>query len=424
MSVIKVENLSKNYRYGVIGHGTLYRDLQSWWARLRGREDPNSRITEHAGPGLEGEFFRALDDISFEVKQGEALGIIGRNGAGKSTLLKILSRVTTPSDGLVKLRGRVASLLEVGTGFHPELTGRENIFLNGAILGMSRSEVRSKFDEIVTFSGIEKFVDTPVKRYSSGMFVRLAFSVAAHLEPEILLVDEVLAVGDAQFQKMCIDKMNSIVKEGRTILFVSHQMECIANLCSRVLHLEKGRIKAGGTAREIIEHYLSSCRSTAAVPLKNRKDRRGRGHIKFTDTWVEDKSGSRSARAQSGRPLTIVAEYVSDYKTPVDVRVAIALNASNGIQLTDLSNSSAGNVFKGLFPERGLIKCRIPELPLNMGNYTYNLFLSVGSEMEDFILDAGAFDVEAGDFFNSGVTVDKRQGMVLIKQNWEITSSS
>ncbi len=264
-TVIKVENLSKQYRFGVIGHGTLYRDVQSWWARLRGKEDPNAKIMERVGPGQDGERFWALQDISFEVRHGEVLGIIGRNGAGKSTLLKILSRVTSPTRGCTKIKGRIASLLEVGTGFHPELTGRENIYLNGAILGMKIAEIERKFDEIVEFSGVEKFIDTPVKRYSSGMHVRLAFAVAAHLEPEILLVDEVLAVGDTEFQKKCLGKMGDVAKSGRTILFVSHNMSAINQLCSRCMLLDRGRQVTNGDTETTIEVYLSHTSKSSEI---------------------------------------------------------------------------------------------------------------------------------------------------------------
>ena len=260
-SVIKVENLSKEYRFGVIGHGTLYKDLQSWWARMRGREDPNSKISLKKGPARTGERFWALKDISFDVKEGEVLGIIGRNGAGKSTLLKILSRVTTPTEGCVKIRGRVSSLLEVGTGFHQELTGRENVYLNGMIHGMTKTEIKKKFDEIVDFSGIEKFIDTPVKRYSSGMNVRLGFAVAAHLEPEILIVDEVLAVGDAEFRRKCLDKMQEVSEGGRTVLFVSHNMNAVRELCSRGILLEAGKIINRGPINKIVDKYLASSSS-------------------------------------------------------------------------------------------------------------------------------------------------------------------
>jgi len=267
--VIRVENLWKQYRYGSISHATIRKDLQSWWARIRGKEDPNLPIGMEQGgerkanyghgskrraqsdPGdidsmPDSDCFWALSDISFEVKRGEVLGIIGRNGAGKSTLLKIMSRVTTPTKGQIKIRGRVGSLLEVGTGFHPELTGRENIFLNGAILGMTKNEIRKKFDEIVAFAEVEKFIETPVKRYSSGMYVRLAFAVAAHLEPEILIVDEVLAVGDIQFQKKCLGKMGEAAKNGRTVIFVSHNMASVKALCGRTILLDKGKVVMEG----------------------------------------------------------------------------------------------------------------------------------------------------------------------------------
>lgn len=253
-TAISIQNVSKAYRLGVIGHGTLREDLQSWWAKVRGKEDPNRIIGSKEA--IEGDTLWALRDVSFDLEQGSVWGIIGANGAGKSTLLKILSRVTAPTGGHIKVRGRVASLLEVGTGFHPELTGRENIFLNGAILGMTKAEVRKKFDEIVAFSEIEKFIDTPVKRYSSGMYVRLAFAVAAHLDPEILVVDEVLAVGDAAFQKKCIGKMGAVAKEGRTVLFVSHNMGAVRNLCQQGVVLRRGRIAYQGVANNAVDFYL------------------------------------------------------------------------------------------------------------------------------------------------------------------------
>ncbi len=254
--VISVENLSKSYRLGQIGTGTFSNDLKVWWAKKRGKPNPLLKIGQSDHGNRDGETLWALKDVSFTVQQGEVLGIIGRNGAGKSTLLKILSRVTAPTSGQVKVKGRIASLLEVGTGFHPELTGRENIYLNGAILGMSKEEVRRKFDEIVAFAEVAKFIDTPVKRYSSGMYVRLAFAVAAHLEPEILVVDEVLAVGDAEFQKKCLGKMGDVAKEGRTVLFVSHNMGAIRNLCQRSILLAKGELVNSGPTPEIVEKYL------------------------------------------------------------------------------------------------------------------------------------------------------------------------
>jgi len=256
--VIKVENVSKRYRLGQIGGGTLRGDLGRWWARLRGKPDPLLKIGQEDDANRHGEHIWALKDVSFDVQQGGVLGIIGRNGAGKSTLLKILSRITAPTSGEVKLKGRVGSLLEVGTGFHPELTGRENIYLNGAILGMNHQEVDAKFDEIVDFSGLEIFIDTPVKRYSSGMYVRLAFAVAAHLEPEILVIDEVLAVGDAEFQRKCLGKMSDVAKEGRTVLFVSHNMSAILRLTEEALVLDKGRLIMRAASQKAVEYYLSS----------------------------------------------------------------------------------------------------------------------------------------------------------------------
>jgi len=256
---IQVESLGKEYRLGVVNHHTLARELQSWWAKVRGKEDPNSplQISGQSSP-LTPERFWALRDLSFEVKRGETLGIIGRNGAGKSTLLKILSQVTAPTTGQVRLKGRLASLLEVGTGFHPELTGRENVFLNGAILGMSRSEVGRKLDEIVAFAELAQFLDTPVKRYSSGMYVRLAFAVAAHLEPEILIVDEVLAVGDVQFQRKCLGKMEEVGRQGRTVLFVSHNMTAVQRLCRKAIWLEQGRVVQQGEVAQVLSSYLQN----------------------------------------------------------------------------------------------------------------------------------------------------------------------
>ncbi len=267
-TVIKVENVSKQYRLGQIGTGTLSHDLNRWWAKVRGKEDPFLKIGEANDRTQKGssDYVWALQNINFEVKQGEVLGIIGRNGAGKSTLLKILSKTTAPTTGSIKIKGRIASLLEVGTGFHPELSGRDNIFLNGAILGMSKHEIKSKFDEIVDFSGVERYIDTPVKRYSSGMYVRLAFAVAAHLESEILILDEVLAVGDAEFQKKCLGKMGDVSKsEGRTVLFVSHNMGAVKTLCNKGIMLQNGRLKGGGEIDPILQLYFKKDEDSTGI---------------------------------------------------------------------------------------------------------------------------------------------------------------
>jgi lipopolysaccharide transport system ATP-binding protein len=270
-TIIRVEDLGKLYRLGEIGTGTISHDLNRWWARLRGKEDPFAKIGETNDRTQRGdsEYVWALKDVNFEVKQGEVMGIIGRNGAGKSTLLKILSKVTTPSTGSIKIKGRIASLLEVGTGFHPELTGRENIFLNGAILGMTKEEIRKKFDEIVDFAGVERYIDTPVKRYSSGMYVRLAFAVAAFLEPEILIVDEVLAVGDAEFQKKCLGRMKDVsTNEGRTVLFVSHNLASLKAICQSGLLLKNGRVSLVDTIWNVADEYVKSS-TKGAVLLEN-----------------------------------------------------------------------------------------------------------------------------------------------------------
>ncbi len=272
--VIKVSNLSKQYRLGQVGTGTISHDVNRWWHKIRGKEDPYLKIGESNDRTVKGEsdYVWALKDINFEVQQGEVLGIIGRNGAGKSTLLKILSRTTSPSTGSVKLKGRVASLLEVGTGFHPELSGRDNIYLNGAILGMTRQEIKRKFDEIVDFAGVERYIDTPVKRYSSGMYVRLAFGVAAHLESEILIVDEVLAVGDAEFQKKCLGKMKEVSEgQGRTVLFVSHNMQAVSRLCTKSILIRRGELDTYGDTTNIIEKYSQQKAVSNEIFLENKE---------------------------------------------------------------------------------------------------------------------------------------------------------
>jgi lipopolysaccharide transport system ATP-binding protein len=293
--VIKVENLSKAYQLGDFGTGTISRDLERFWARLRGKDDPFLKIGEINDRSVKGEsdVVWSLKDLNFEIEQGDTVGIIGRNGAGKSTLLKVLSRVTSPTTGSAKVKGRIASLLEVGTGFHPELTGRENIYLNGAILGMRKAEIKRKFDEIVDFSGVERYIDTPVKRYSSGMYVRLAFGVAAHLDSEILIVDEVLAVGDAEFQKKCLGKMGDISKgEGRTVLFVSHNMGAVKKLCKKGMYLDKGLIVEYDNIEKVIDSYTTYSKQTQSIylmPTPKKKDE-VLGYIsKFT---IEDENGN------------------------------------------------------------------------------------------------------------------------------------
>jgi lipopolysaccharide transport system ATP-binding protein len=419
-TVIKVENLSKRYRLGVLNRDMLYKDLQSRWAKFRGKEDPNAPIGLKHDKRLEhGDEFWALRNVDLEVKEGEILGIIGRNGAGKSTLLKILSQITAPTEGRIKVRGRIASLLEVGTGFHPELTGRENVFLNGAILGMTRKEVRSKFDEIVAFADIDEFIDTPVKRYSSGMYVRLAFAVAAHLDPEILIVDEVLAVGDAEFQKKCISKMHDVSRtQGRTILFVSHNMASISNLCSRGLLVQDGRISFDGIADASIEKYLASIYSRARTRLADREDRQGSGVVHFEEVMITDASGRTTDTLISG--ATYHFNFVYKATAPIKGEVVCAFNIMDGLGncLVNLSSINAtGESLKTY--ERGIFKCTIAKLQLRSGLYHSNLFCSSAGEVADWISTAFTVQVQDGDFYGTGKIPDQTQGLFLCDCNWE-----
>ena len=313
---IKIDHVSKEYRLGAIGGGTLRGDLQSWMARLRGQEDPNSKIGSDAAAHM-GERFLALDDVSFEVRKGEALGIIGHNGAGKSTLLKLLSRVTAPTKGTISYNGRIASMLEVGTGFHPELTGRENVYMNGAILGMTKAEISKKFDQIVEFAEMEKFIDTPVKRYSSGMYVKLAFAVAAHLDSEIMVMDEVLAVGDMKFQQKCLGKMGDAANsEGRTVLYVSHNMNTIRQLCTRCIVLDHGKLIFDGDVEKAIEVYSDM---TTTPALVNDCSATKRNHAIMDDqihihtVVLKDKDTTTYV---GNEPVHIRVSYTS--KTPID----------------------------------------------------------------------------------------------------------
>jgi len=401
--IIEIENISKCYRIGA--HKEPYLSLRDEIAKLASRLRPRTK-----DQGQSETDFWALKDVSFSVNEGEAVGIIGRNGAGKSTLLKILSQITPPTKGKITMRGRVASLLEVGTGFHPELTGRENIFLNGTILGMSRAEVARKFDEIVAFAEIEKFLDTPVKRYSSGMYVRLAFAVAAHLEPEILIVDEVLAVGDSQFQKKCLGKMGEVAKSGRTVLFVSHNMGAISALCNACVLIKNGFMDFQGATDITIQKYLNVLSETANIPVSERKDRQGSGVLRFTDVWVENNNGERVTCLCSGDSASIVATYESELpRNHENIRIAIALRGTMNELITDLCNEFAGQAFQSI-PPRGKIICRLPKLPLNAGRYGFNIFLSVNGIIADYIIDVGEIHVEAGDFYGSGKLPGRRAG--------------
>jgi lipopolysaccharide transport system ATP-binding protein len=390
--VIQVENLSKEYRLGVINHGMLYRDLQSWYARLRGLPDPNARIDEHSLHQREtsrvrdGKFL-ALDEISFQVRQGDTLGIVGRNGAGKSTLLKLLSRITLPTHGAIRMRGRVASLLEVGTGFHPELTGRENIFLNGAILGMTKREINRNLDAIIDFAEIAQFIDTPVKRYSSGMYVRLAFAVAAHLEPEILIVDEVLAVGDIAFQRKCLGKMQTVQESGRTVLFVSHNLTAVSKLCSRCLLLSGGRLLQDGPTAQVLNAYVSAVGA----------DRSSTREYPRSGTPFEAKIRRVSVVDLSGKPAAVI-ELTERFAIEVDYELENSITGlSVGLQiisvegdLTVVSLSDPELDWSRLESRKpGYYKSRveIPQDLLNTGLYQVRVGMSANFKIFDVIED-------------------------------------
>ena len=385
-AIIKVENLTKEYRLGVIATGALYKDLQSFWARIRGRQDPNTLLGTSSAQSSDS--FLALNNITFDVAKGEILGIIGRNGAGKSTLLKILSKITAPSRGRVLISGRIGSLLEVGTGFHPELTGRENIFLNGAILGMRKSEIKSKLDAIIDFSGIEKFIDTPVKRYSSGMYVRLAFAVASHLDTEILLVDEVLAVGDAEFQKKCIGKMDEISKnDGRTVLFVSHNMGAVNNLCTRCISLEGGIIENNGPTADVIQKYLHNIRTKSDLSVAERTDRSGNGAVRLIGLSLKNHDGSSIIKSFDGLVIDLV----------LDEKIKKHLNFQFMIGFYDIKSQPIFRIDSGELNTNvlnsGKIQIRTGEINLPPGNYSVNVALMVDAQMSDYIIGAGDLDI-------------------------------
>jgi lipopolysaccharide transport system ATP-binding protein len=426
--VIVAENLSKSY---LVGHQsaqresyTALRDVLAREARNFARKGLDFIRGRQIVQGDDIEEFWALRDVSFEVKQGEVLGIIGRNGAGKSTLLKILSRITEPTGGRVILRGRAASLLEVGTGFHPELTGRENIFLNGAILGMSHNEIARKFDEIVAFAEVEKFLDTPVKRYSSGMYVRLAFAVAAHLEPEILIVDEVLAVGDAEFQKKCLGKIEKATRaEGRSVLFVSHNTAAVEAICRQCLWIEHGKVAACGKPPDIITAYLGATdRMVEQVSLKERIDRTGTGRVRAISFSIKDSAGNQVKSLRSGQSYTFVIGY-ENMGQPI----------RNGVASLDVYDEQKRCVlmFRSSFTKerlalgaRGVVSCIVERFPLAKGSYTCSLFLSDADiETLDHIERAAPLFVEDGNFFGTGSAGLPSHCKVLTLAHWSSEKS-
>lgn len=415
-TVISVENLGKKYTISHQNKGdrSSLREVITNGISALGRRIL-SPFTGRPSSASSQEDFWALKDVTFEVKQGDRIGIIGRNGAGKSTLLKILSRITEPTTGCVRIKGRVASLLEVGTGFHPELTGRENIYLNGAVLGMSRQEIQRKFDEIVAFAEIEKFLDTPVKRYSSGMYVRLAFAVAAHLEPEILIVDEVLAVGDAQFQKKCLGKMEEVGREGRTVLFVSHNMPSIRALCSRALGLYHGEMVADGDPESVISSYLSSATPQNGIIYETCNAIRSAGRTKaIKSAWLENVSGETVSHVLMGDTAILCFRYELE-ETCANLDFGFGIETMDGFRVFSVNHTITGG--ESLLPKsHGVAKCKISSIPLVPGSYLVSLSI-VDSCVEwiDYIERAISFNVVANDVYGTGKLFEKTQGVVFVK---------
>jgi len=421
--IISVENLSKAYHLGQIGTGTFTNDLKLWWAKMRGKPNPLLRIGETDHGNRDGEDLWALRDVSFTVEQGEVLGIIGRNGAGKSTLLKILSRVTAPTSGRIRVKGRVASLLEVGTGFHPELTGRENIYLNGAILGMSKAEVTRKFDEIVDFAEIEKFIDTPVKRYSSGMYVRLAFAVAAHLEPEILVVDEVLAVGDVEFQKKCLGKMGDVAKGGRTVLFVSHNMSAIQELCGRALLVENGKLTQDSKqVKLVVEEYLGCINVHAenqldllAIPRNNGNSK----NILFKSCTILDSKSEPNSNLMFGEPFSIMVEVISK-RAYDNLSLVIGIDTITRTRISTVVSDDVDQNYKVVPGKLLKVIVAFKYLSLYPGDYLVTLAIRQGRLSLDTLMYVVRFGVSELAFHNKS-TFNNTWGLVHPGTNWKAT---
>jgi lipopolysaccharide transport system ATP-binding protein len=418
-SVISVENLGKKY---LLSHRSQdrYPSLREMLANGAKRLAGTLRHPFSARGNDSHEEFWALKDVSFEIKQGDRVGIIGRNGAGKSTLLKILSRITEPTTGRVKIAGRVANLLEVGTGFHPELTGRENIYLNGAILGMTKAEIKAKFDEIVSFAEVEKFLDTPVKHYSSGMYVRLAFSVAAHLEPEILIVDEVLAVGDASFQQKCLSKMEQVGSEGRTILFVSHNLASVRRLCSTTILLSEGRLLAAGPIQETIRSYIDTFPSNGvAESLANFDHRKGSGLVRFVSVKIQDGDGHEKNEFSLGDAITISFQLqASDAHIGKALKLAVRLKSDDGINLCHMTNADSGIALTNTARLESL-SIRLNDIRLYPGTYYISLWSGSedSSEDFDFVFDCAKFEIVDGGELTTRRLL-RAEGVLFLTPEW------
>ena len=400
--ILKCENISKQYRLGNVGTGTLSHDINRWWHKIRGKEDPYLKIgavNDRSANATE-DYVWAIKDINFDVKKGEVLGIIGKNGAGKSTLLKILSRVTSPTKGSIKTKGRIASLLEVGTGFHPELTGKENIYLNGTILGMNRSEIDSKINEIIEFSGCQMYIDTPVKRYSSGMRVRLAFAVAAFLEPDILVIDEVLAVGDAEFQKKAIGKMQDISKgDGRTVVFVSHNMAAVRNLCTRGIVLEHGVSVFEGDADACVDYYTLS--RDERYGFSPKKQLATNDSIRIENIELFNHSFDKIDRVLSGETIHIVMDILNAHeKNQLDF--GIGFYDKEDVPQFHCSTEAAGRQIE-INDGIANVTLTIPKWPLIQGSFYLNAYIRDGSKTLDHVIEAVWINCEKGDFYNTGI---------------------
>ena len=419
--VIEIENISKCYRLGKVGSSTLREDIKYFMGKtisaLRSR---SARIKTETDMYNSPNYVWALKDINFSVNQGEVYGIIGKNGAGKSTLLKILSKVTAPTTGSIKIKGRVASLLEVGTGFHPDLTGRENVFLNGAMLGMTRREVVSKLDEIIAFSGVEKYIDTPVKRYSSGMYVRLAFAVAAHLEPEILIIDEVLAVGDIEFQKKCLGKMNDVRGHGRTILFVSHNMTAVKSLCTKAMMISSGKISHSGQVDDVVNAYFDIQSNLAKnTPIADRVDRGGNQSVKFIDLQINSKTSNVHALQILTTERLQLQVAIRNPDKNFSGKMFFTVYDQNDSCVAFLDSEASGMIIKSE-DEIFRITASFPDnIALGTGKFILHMAIYNQYELSDFIDTAAEFEVIDSDFFGTGKSVPS-EALMLIRNCWEV----
>jgi lipopolysaccharide transport system ATP-binding protein len=418
---VRVEGLSKRYRIGAALDrdealvANLARQLAAPLRNYRRLRDLR-RFDEN---GDAANVIWALRDVSFELAPGDVLGVIGRNGAGKSTLLKVLARITEPTEGRVDLRGRVASLLEVGTGFHPDLTGRENVFLNGTMLGMSRREVAARLEEILEFAEIRKFADTPVKRYSTGMYVRLAFSVAAHLDPDVLIADEVLAVGDAEFQRKSLGQMRSVAEGGRTVIFVSHNHALVSSLCNRAIWLEQGRLMAAGDVEDVMAGYAASLESAGTGDVAHRTDRTGSGRVHVTETVVREPGGGPTTAVAAGRPLELVVRYSGSETALGRLVVAVTIETLLRERIATISNVLSGDVLDAV-PGTGELVCSLGGLPLNEGDYMCTVRLDVDGLTADHIADTARFHVNPSGFYPTNAYPGARSGHLLLSHSWRL----